>query len=224
MAARAITGVSSLRHALRVLSHRSWLLVALAGCAAPLRLQIPNESRIVAAPLASNAAGAATDSITIQVRYFSHSPSVSVVAWRDAAPEYGLRTQIRHDGSWVPEHAIYVSGHYQPVMPQAPRAAIPSMPLQAYNVGRDADACRFGACSPELIMSARIEDETLRAARDSMPVRFYEGAATHRSALHVTGQDPRPGQREFTVTLGPALITAYLATVDSVRRELERRR
>ena len=100
------------------------------------------------------------------MRYFAHSPSVDVVAWRDAEPEYGLRTQIRADGSWVPEHAIYVSASYLPVMPQAPRATIPAMPLQAFNAGRDQDACRFGACSPEMTMTARIEDAALRSARD----------------------------------------------------------
>lgn len=223
MTASAITRRSSLGGGCRFLQCMTLALGALAGCAAPLHLQIPHQSRIVTAPLPGSAADAAADSVTIQVRYFSHSPNVSVVAWRDATPEYGLRTQIRHDGSWVPVHSIYVSGYYQPVMPQAPRAMIPSISLQAYSAFRDADACRFGACSPEAIMGARIEDQTLRAARDSFPVRFYEGAATHHSRPGVTGQNPQPGLREFTVTLGPALIAAYLATVDSVRRELGRR-
>lgn len=222
MTGPAMCGAVGFGRSFRLLAGIGGMLGGVAGCAPPLILQTPKQARIAADPQASMAA-AATDSITVQVRYYSHSPRVSVVAWRDANPEYGLRTQIRHEGSWVPEHSIYVSGHFQPVMPRAPRATIPSMPLQAHNAYRDADACRFGACSPEQIMGARIEDQTLRAARDSIPVRFYEGAATHRSRPGVAGDGPQPGLREFTVTLHPALIAAYLATVDSVRRELGRR-
>jgi hypothetical protein len=207
----------------RLLSSAALLLGVASGCATPLRLQIPTEQRIAAAPLPGDSADSASDSITVQVRYFSHSPTVTVVAWRAEHPGYGLRAQIRNDGSLVREHLIYVSTSYRPEMPQSPRASIPSMPLRAYKGLRDADACRFGECSPHAAMTALMPDQVLRATRDALPVRFYEDVAARRNQPGSAAPDVAGGPREFTITVDPALVSAYLATVDSVTSELRKR-
>lgn len=201
----------------------SLVLCAVSACATPLRLQIPTQSHIAATPLPGDSTGSATDSIIVQVRYFSHSPTVTVVAWRAEHPGYGLRGQIRPDGSLVREHLIYVSASYRPEMPQFPRASIPSMPLRAYKGLRDADACRFGECSPHAAMTALMPDPVLRATRDALPVRFYEDVAARRNQPGSAAPDVAGGPREFTITVDPALVSAYLATVDSVTSELRKR-
>lgn len=199
------------------------LLVALFGCATPLRLQIPTESHVGAASSPGTAAELGTDSVTIQVRYFSYSPTVSVLAWRAEDPGYGLRAQIRSDGSLVRDHVLYVSASYQAVMPQSPRAMIPSRPLEASSGFRDDYACHFGECSPFVTLGARIPDDVLRAARESIPVRFYEDAGARRAHPLLAAPDVQGGLREITITVDPALITAYLAMVDSVSAELRKR-
>jgi hypothetical protein len=199
------------------------VLTALAACAAPLRLQIPTESHIAAAPLPGDTTASASDSITIQVRYLPHSPSVSVLAWRADQPGYGLRASVLSDGSLAGQHAIYVSTTYRPEMPQSPRAMIPSMPLRAYRGFRDLNACRFGECSPFTTMNALIPDHVLRATRDATPVRFYEDVAARRGPQLSAATAGSGGPRDFTITIDPALVAAYLATIDSVSGELRRR-
>lgn len=197
---------------------------AVAACAAPIRLQIPVESRIVAPLSPSNASASPADTITIQVRYYEHSPAVEVLAWRSENPGYGLRTSIRKDGS-LPrdEHVIYVSMSYRPVMPQSPRATIPSQPLRAYRGGRDADACRFGACSPQEVMFALIPVEVLRATREPLPVTFSENLGARSRLRAAAASQPVSDGRELTIVFDPALIATFLATVDSVRSELRAR-
>jgi hypothetical protein len=200
-------------------------LVALLACAPPLRLQIPTQSRVAGAPGTGDAVGLATDSITVQVRYFSHSSSVSVLAWRVADPGYGLRGEVWNDGSLVGDHVIYVSTSYQPAMPLSPRATIPSRPLEASSGFRDEHACYFGECSPFVTVGAVIPDHVLREARDNMPVRFYEHAADHRRGYPLLAPpEAQGGPRELTITVDPVLIAAYLAMVDSVSSELRKLR
>ena len=144
---------------------------------------------------------------TVQVRYFSYSPVVSVVAWRPGEPGYGLRGWIRRDGSLIMDHRIFVSTYYHPAVRAFPRAMIPTRPLLMTGVSHDVHACAFGdRCSPWETFGARVPDKVLRATGDSIPVRFY----TY-------------GGRDLVITFHRDLIGAYLAKVDSVSAELRRR-
>lgn len=198
-------------------------LVGFSGCAQPLHLQIPTESHVAATPASSDDMALGTDSITVQVRYFSYSPGVTVLAWRAEDPGYGLRARMRTDGSLIRDHVIYVSASYDPGFPQSPRASIPSRALEPANGFRDEYACRFGECSPFVTLGASIPDDVLRAAKESMPVRFYDDPAARRAHPLLAAQDVQGGNREMTITLDPALIAAYLATVDTVSAQLRRR-
>jgi hypothetical protein len=173
------------------------------GCAAPLRLTTASH---VAAPSQLELTGAQTDSVIVQVRYFSFSPTVSVVAWTRGSG-YGLRGWIRGDGSLVMDHRVYVSTYYHPTVRSFPWASIPSRPLFMTGISRDDYACYFGkSCSPFETFGAFIPDKVLRPSRNSIPVTFYAYDG-----------------REIVVTVHHQLIDAYLATVDSVSAELSRR-
>jgi hypothetical protein len=146
-----------------------------------------------------------TESPTIELRYFSFSPTVSVVSWPAEENWYGLRASVRRDGSLVRDHRLYVSTYFEPWMRTMYRAAIPPRGLQMLGVSRDSHACYFGRCSPFETLSVRVPDEVLRTTRDSVTVTFYGS-----------------GNRQLMVTLRRGLIDPYLASVDSVSAALRR--
>src|SRR5439155_14336283 len=57
---------------------------------------------------------AIADAATVEVRYYPHSPTVTIVAWDDADAAYGLRAWLRRDGSLIVGHRLYVSTYYTP--------------------------------------------------------------------------------------------------------------
>lgn len=180
---------------------------AFSGCAPPLRLKTPVEAYHGAAASGADAIAAVTDTITVQVRYFSFSPTVSVIAWRAEEPSYGLRAWVRRDGSVVGEHQVYVSTYHHPSVTSLPWAITPFRPLRVSGVSRDIYSCYFGnSCSPYETFGASIADDFLRDKHDSIPVTFYD----YRG-------------REMVITIHQPLIAAYLATIDSVSAELRRR-
>lgn len=198
-------------------------LVAFAACAPPLQLQMPKETHIVAAPVSADAA-LGMDSITIQVRYFPHSPDVSVLAWRKEDAGLGLRARFRTDGSQINDHVIWVSSSYAPEFPQSPRARIPTRRLEPANGVRDDYACHFGECTPFVTSGAAIPDNVLRATQGSLPVLFYEDASSRPRVHPLLGTpDVQLGAREMTLTVDSALIAAYLGAVDAVQAQLRRR-
>jgi hypothetical protein len=193
-------------------SHVRALLLAtsltwLYGCAQPLRLNIassPTTKNLAAAP--SDAVSVGPAPATVQIRYFTFSPSVSVVAWDPAENGFGLRAAIGRNGSIIRDHRIFVSTYYDPAVRAFPNAAVASTKLLLTGVSHDLYACYFGDCSPAETFGARIPDELLRAHRDSVPVTFYAR-----------------GGRALTLTVHRAVIDSYLAAVDSVRAALRRR-
>lgn len=171
-----------------------------AGCAPPIVLEAP--------PTLRDAADG-VEPPTIELRYFSFSPTVSVVGWSAEDNWYGLRTAVRRDGSLVRDHRLYVNTYFEPWIRSLYRAVIAPRGLQMMGVSRDPYACYFGRCSPFETLNVRVPDELLRANRDSVTVTLY-GA----------------GNRQLLVTLRRDLIDPYLASVDSVSaalRKLHRR-
>jgi len=137
---------------------------------------------------------------TIEVRYYAHSPTVTIVGWDPAETAYGLRAWLRRDGSLIRGHRLYVSSYYIPARPAFTRAVAPSRPLELTGISRDVHACVGGRpCSPPETFGALVPDELLRSTRDSLVVTFY-------------GR----GSRELLITLHRDLIDAYLGRVDSV--------
>ena len=143
---------------------------------------------------------------TIELRYFSFSPTVSVVSWPAEENWYGLRASVRRNGSIVRDHRLYVSTYFEPWMRTMYRAAIAPRELKVLGVSRDSYACHFGRCSPFETFSVRVPDDLLRATRDSVTVTLYG-----------------TGNRQLMVTLRRDLIDPYLASVDSVSAALRRR-
>ena len=172
-------------------------LLTAANCAPPIVLE-----PVVPSP--SDVSGDAEPS-TVELRYFSFSPTVSVVSWPAEESWYGLRTSVRRDGSLVRDHRLYVSTFFEPWMRSMYRAAIPPRGLEMIGVSRDAYACYFGRCSPFETLSVRVPDDVLRATRDSVTVTFYGS-----------------GNRQLLVTLRRDLIDPYLASVDSVSAALRK--
>lgn len=181
-------------------------VAVLVGCAPPLNLRTASTQDVVVAQ-PTDTLGAIPEPATVQVRYFSFSPVVSVVAWSPAEAGYGLRAWIRRDGSLIRDHRIYVSTYYEPAVRAYPHAAVPPRKLLMTGIAHDVYACYFGdSCSPFESYGARIPDDLLRASTDSIAVTFY-------------GRRGGPG---LTVTVRRELIEAYLEKVDSVSVELRR--
>ncbi len=180
----------------RVLPFASFLVV-LAACAPPVELGAPSPP--LAAPIAES------EPPIIELRYFSFSPTVSVVGWSGDNDWYGLRTTVRRDGSLVRDHRLYVNTYYKPWVRSFYLATIPPYGLEMMGVSRDTYACYFGRCSPFETLAVRIPDELLRATRDSVTVTFYGTQ-----------------NRKMDVTVRRELIEPYLASVDSVTAALRR--
>lgn len=172
-------------------------LAAFEGCAPPIVLE-------GATPVTPDTTADAEPPI-IELRYFSFSPTVSVVGWTGENDWYGLRTTVRRDGSLVRDHRLYVNTYYKPWMRTFHLAAVPPRGLEMMGVSRDPYACYFGRCSPFETLAVRIPDELLRANRDSVTVTFYGSS-----------------NRQMTITVRRDLIEPYLASVDSVSSALRR--
>ena len=137
---------------------------------------------------------------TIEVRYYAHSPTVTVVGWDPTETAFGLRAWLRRDGSLIRDHRLYVSTYYTPARPAFTRAVTPYRPLELTGISRDVYSCAGGSpCSPPETFGAFIPDALLRSNRDSIAVTFYN----------------RRG-RELLITLHRNLIEAYLGRLDSV--------
>lgn len=185
-------------------------LAGLAGCAPSIlpvtgsgttRVEVPprrdpDDSTLLAQPA------------TIEVRYYAHSPTVTIVGWDAMETAYGLRAWLRRDGSLIRGHRLYVSTYYTAAKPTFIRAVTPSRPLELTGVSRDVRSCAGGRpCPPGETFGALVPDELLRANPDSIPVTFYDGAG-----------------RELLIILHRDLIEAYLGRVDSVVAEMRKKR
>lgn len=187
--------------------------VALTGsiaCAPPINLNIaPSRARVAGAPSADTIDGTASaDTPTVVVRYYSFSPTVSVVGWDAEQGAYGLRVTMRRDGSLVEDHQLFVSTYYfvdyRPFIRANWHAFTQAMelgrPLAFTGLSRDVHHCEGDThCSAYETLNARIPDEFLRASRDSIVVKLH-------------GR----GGREESITLHREMIDAYLERVASV--------
>jgi hypothetical protein len=141
----------------------------------------------------------------VQVRHFSFSPEVAVLAWGAADAAYGLRASLDRSGALVRDHRLYVSAYYEPALAAFPRAKLASRPLMVNGIRSDPWACHFGDCSPPRAFEARIPDDLLRSHRDSAVIRFHADDG-----------------RELILRVAPEVVDAYLAAVDSVSARLRR--
>jgi hypothetical protein len=152
----------------------------------------------------------------VQVRQYSKSPTIEVVAWEPDDNDFGLRTELRRDGSLVSDHQLYVSTYYDggvsltssPLLKRAnwniAEAVVPiHQVLLSTGVWHDLYHCYWGPCSPYELRGIRIRDEMLRSNRDSIAVRLY-------------GR----GDVAMVVTVRRDLIDAYLSAVDSLAAAL----
>lgn len=156
-------------------------------------------------------AGSASDTAAVappvvEVREFPHSSVVSVLAWEADDAQLGLRTSVTRTGKLfgglrAGDHQLYVSWFEARQLGGFKYATVtPGQLLLPLGTRRDPDACKYGrTCSPMLASAVRIPDSLLRAHRDSLVVTFHPYV-----------------QRDWSVTLRPELITAYLRRVDSV--------
>ena len=171
------------------------MAVALAGClgCAPSILPVTPSTATRLDVLSSG------EPSTVEVRYYAHSPTVSILAWETAETGYGLRAWLRRNGSLIDDHRLYVSTYFTPVRVYS-GAHTPSRPLVLTGVSRDVRSCAGGTpCSPPETFEARIPDVLLRSAVDSIPVTFFDRAG-----------------RRLLISLHRDLIDAYLGRLDSV--------
>ena len=158
---------------------------------------------------------AATDtSVTkppvVQVRAFSHSSVISVVAWDANNADIGLRTSVSRSGGGLigprlGDHSLYMHPLYAQDMGGFKYASVSMREiLVRTREERDVYSCFYGKeCSPMTTVGVRVPDSILRANQDSLVVTFFPAAT-----------------EPWTITLHRDLISAYLKTVDSVVAEL----
>lgn len=189
-------------------------LSALVACAPPISLSFarpgPDNGSLFRSDANHRAPGGAplpTEQSRVDVRYYRYAPSVTVIAWSDDEAAFGLRGTVRRDGSLVRDHRLYVSTYFEPGVRAYTRAAIGPRKLQMAGVSRDRRPCwNYPACSPPESYAARIPDRLLRESRDSVAVMFYSLDGRH-----------------MVITVYRDVIDKYLATVDSVSAELQRK-
>ena len=191
----------------------SLLVLAVAGCSLPL---IGSRSAVDdVAPPVSNIANA--DFVTekppiVQVRSYWHSSVVTIVAWGEDDPAFGLRTSVSRAGKLVGgrqygDHRLYLTPFLARDMGGFAHAeAEPDQILASVGWQNDSYNCFYGRrCSPMVTLGVRVPDSLLRANRDDFVVTFYPRVL-----------DP------WTLTLRRELIDAYLAKVDSVVAEMKK--
>jgi hypothetical protein len=200
-------------------------LLVLLGCASSVAGRTP-PATAVANPVRQTAdstdVAPPEEAPVVQVREYSHSPTVSVVAWTPDASAYGLRATVRRDGTLIQDHTLYVSTYYGNVSTSPYVSAVylrqargrgfvttvvpEDMVLLSTGILRDVQACYgWPKCSPYETRGVRVHDSVLRANRDSLAVRFYGSAGS-----------------ELIITVYRDLIDPYLATVDSVSAALRK--
>ncbi|HST08175.1 MAG TPA: hypothetical protein VLJ83_08375 [Gemmatimonadaceae bacterium] len=190
-------------------------LFALAACAFPLNRRATSAAAAVNPTSPGNEAHDPGPPI-VQVREYTKSPAVVVVAWEPDDNGFGLRTELRRDGSLVSDHQLYVDTYYDggvaltksPILRRAnwnvAETLVPAhQVLLSTGVSHDLYHCFWGPCSPYEVRGIRIRDEMLRSNRDSIAVKLY-------------GR----GDADIVLTARRDLIDAYLSTVDSLSAAL----
>ncbi|HUP89924.1 MAG TPA: hypothetical protein VM100_11250 [Longimicrobiales bacterium] len=147
---------------------------------------------------------------TVQVRYYPLSPDVKVIAWGIDDPHWGLKADIARDGSIIRDHRIFVETYYDTGIRAYKKALVGNRVLLMTGISRDDYNCFFRKkgerCSPTESFGARIPDELLRSATDSVDVVF------------------QTSDRDLTFNIDRYLLKSYLAKVDSVQAELRKLR
>lgn len=133
----------------------------------------------------------------IQIRDFPAASIVEIVAWSAAEPQYGLRTFVKRNGAADRYHRLWVNSAY-PAIGDASKAQGLNRPLQVSSQ-RDDQNCLNGKCAPSTTVGARIADDPLRKATESIEVKFITSSGA-----------------EIVFTARRPLVDAYLAAVDSV--------
>jgi len=133
----------------------------------------------------------------VQIRDFPAASIVEVVAWNAAEPQFGLRTFVKRNGAADRYPRLWVNSAY-PAIGDAAKAQGLNRPLQVSSQ-RDDQNCVGGKCSPTATVGARIADDPLRKAKESVEVKFITNSGA-----------------EIVFTARRPLVDAYLAAVDSV--------
>lgn len=149
----------------------------------------------------------------VQVRDFSNTPVVAIVAWDAGNADVGLRTRVDRDGkdlgdARVGEHRLYLSSVFADAQGGFAHAVThDGKLLRTTGNARDVDACRLGnVCSPRETVGLGVSDEWLRQHRDSLVVTLR----------------PRAGQN-WTIRIDGSVINAYLSAIDSVSAAMKKR-
>ena len=194
-------------------SWRTLLLVDTLACAvacAPSILPVtPSSATRIEVRLPADSLGpiSAPQPVTIEVRYYAHSPTVTIVGWDATESAYGLRAWLRRNGSLIIGHRLYVSTYFTAAAPAFTYAVTPTRPLQLTGRAHDVYACVGGSpCSPPETFGAYIPDPVLRSERDSLAVTFYD-----------------PAHRKLVITVRRNVIDSYLRVLDSVVAVMRRR-
>jgi hypothetical protein len=178
------------------------VLALVIGCAPSILPVTPSSAtRIQVPPQTQRGDSAAVEeSTTVEVRYYSHSPTVTILAWASAETAYGLRAWLRRDGSLIRGHRFYVSTYATATRPAFIRAVMSSHVLEITGTSRDVQWCVGGKpCTPAETFEVLIPDPLLRSIADSVPITFYDRAG-----------------RRLSIILHQDLIDGYLGRVDSV--------
>lgn len=149
----------------------------------------------------------------VQVRDYWRSSVVTIVAWDQDDPDFGLRTSVTRTGKLVGglragDHSLYMTPYLLRDMGGFAHAAVDPKRGELLSTGaqRDDYACFYGTqCSPRFTVGVRVPDSLLRENRDGLEVTFFPRV-----------QDP------WTLYVRRELISAYLAKVDSVVKEMKR--
>jgi hypothetical protein len=182
----------------------------LIGCASAPRAKDAPEPSASLLPLDAAVAWGAIDeeeaTTVVQVRDFTGARTVSVLGFYKENATFGLRAEVRHDGTLTTgrrqgDHSLYINRAVVGANGGFRLASIMTRELQLVSgYLRDANACVLGPpCSPYENITLGIPDSVLRRHRDGLTVTFDRVTPT-----------------QWTIALSADMITAYLNSVDSV--------
>lgn len=193
-----LTGLtrSSRRRAALTLSVVAALTVA-GACAGRVPVATASESR--EAESLFDEPTDTTQTPAVVVRDYWRSPTASVVAWDEEQPVYGIRGEIRLDGTLVHDHQFYISTYHFPNWGSFTKLTAWDRQLEREGMVADIHSCEGDkGCSPYRSFRFRLPDSLLRASRDGVVLTFVGN-----------------GRPDVDIVLHRELITTYLDTFDS---------
>ncbi len=141
-----------------------------------------------------------THTSAVVVRDYWRSPVASVVAFEEEQRAYGIRGEVRLDGTLVHDHQFYISTYHFPNWASFAKLTAWNRNLESEGLAADVHSCVGNkGCTPYRSLRFRLPDSLLRASREGITLTFVG-----------------VGRPDVDILLRRDLIASYLDSLDAV--------